>query len=211
MRLDDYLLKHGVKCRETANYLIKNRLVTVNGRAVTYGALPLEDGDSVEINEKNKDAPASFWKLKEIQESINLIQRGDFVLDVESPDGGFPLFAARSGANVTLVTIKDMDFLKCENVEIKKNNVVIENPEKVLSSKFDIIIMELGFDVMKTIQLLEKLRSFLGSRGRLLVFLPEKGRENAREMAEEMLLRQNLEVLNFFDSGKGFYVCARAF
>jgi len=58
MRLDDYLLKHGVKCRETALYLIKNGMVTVNGRMVNYNQLPLEETDKVVVvREEYTDVP----------------------------------------------------------------------------------------------------------------------------------------------------------
>ena len=211
MNLEEYLLKNGARCRETALRLIENRMVMVNGKVVTYPRLPLEEKDRVEIlREEYKDVPASFWKLKEIQETLQLIQKGDFVLDIESPDGGFPLFAARKKASVTLITIKNnLDFLKREGVKIIKKNVFKENLEKILSSKFDMIMIETGFDVMKNMQILEKLRPYLGSRGKLIMFLPSRGRENVKEMAEEMLLNQKLYVVNFFDTRKGFYVYAK--
>lgn len=211
MRLDDYLLKHGVKCKETANYLIKNEMVTINGKVVTYCPLPTDEKDKVEVlKEEYKDAPATFWKLKVIDESVGLIQNGDFVLDVESPDGGFPLFAARTGANVTLLTInEDLDFLKRDEIEIIKKNVVREDPRDVLSSKFDVVINELGFDIMKTMQVMEKLRDFVGSRGKVIMFLPTKGRDNVKELAEDMLLNQKLSVVKFFETRKGYYVYAK--
>ncbi|MCK4634289.1 MAG: hypothetical protein KAT37_00270 [Candidatus Aenigmarchaeota archaeon] len=211
MRLDDYLLKHGVRCKETADYLVKNMMVMVNGKIVTYTALPLEEKDRVEVlKEEYKDAPASFWKLKVIHESVDLIHTGDFVLDIESPDGGFPLFAARTGANTTVVTIReDLDFLKREGIEVINKNIVHEDLRKIFSSKFDIVIIELNFDIMKTMQILEKLRDFIGSRGKVIMFLPSRGRENVKEMIEEMMLNQKLIVVKFFDTRKGFYVYAK--
>ncbi|UCG95476.1 MAG: hypothetical protein JSV92_00265 [archaeon] len=211
MRLDEYLLKRGVRCKETADHLIKRCMVLVNGKPVTYPSLPVEESDKIEIlKEEYKDAPASFWKLKEIDKDMKLIQTGDFVLCVESPDGGFPLYAAREEANVTLVTVRDdLDFLKKEGVEIKKKNLLREDPKKFLSSKFDTVIIEIGLDIMKSIQLVEKMREFVGSRGKLIMFVPEKGRENAREMIENMLLNQKLGVVDFFETRKGFYVYAK--
>lgn len=211
MRLDDYLLKHGVRCKETANHLIKNSMVMVNGKIVTYTALPLEEKDRVEVlKEEYKDAPASFWKLKTIHESVDLIHTGDFVLDIESPDGGFPLFATRTGANTTVVTIREnLDFLKHEGIEVVSKNVVHEDMKKIFSSKFDLVIIELNFDIMKTMQVLEKLRCFVGSRGKVIMFLPSRGRENIKEMIEEMLLNQKLIAVEFFDTLKGFYVYAK--
>ena len=192
MFLDDYLLSHGVKCNETMNYLVKNGMVTVNGKVVTYSRLPLEESDKIEvIKEDYKDVPASYWKLKAIHESINLIQKGDFILDIESPDGGFPMFAARNGANLSMITIKDdLDFLKSDGVEIIKKNIVREDILGVLSSKFDIVIIELNFDILKIIQIVEKIRNYIGSRGKLLMFIPDKGRENIKELADDMLLKQ---------------------
>lgn len=212
MNLDDYLLKSGVRCRETLDYLVRNGFVTVNGRKVSYSRLPLGEKDRVEIlRESYMDAPASFWKIKEMDESLELIKIGDFVLNIESKDGGFALYAARKKANVTLVTIRDdLDFLKAEGVCTIRKNIVLEGPEKILSSRFDIVILELGFDVMKSMQLLEKIRPYIGPRGKLLMFLPEKGRENAREMAESMLLSQKLQAMKFFETRKGFYVYAKA-
>lgn len=212
MNLQDYLLKKGVRCRETAEYLIKNGLVTVNGKAITYPQLPVDGKEKLEILMENyMDAPASFWKIKEIDESVDLIKRGDFVLDVESQDGGFPLYAARKKANVTLVTIRDdLDFLKKEDVYIKKGNIVREDAGKIISSRFDMVFLEIGFDLMKSMQLIEKLRPHIGSRGRLLMFLPLRGRENVREVAENMLFKQKLMVLEFFEARKGIYIYAKA-
>ncbi|RKZ26882.1 hypothetical protein DRQ26_03805 [bacterium] len=212
MNLIEYLLKNGVSYRETAIHLIKSRMVSVNGRIVTYPDLPLQPEDKISVlREEYRDVPPSFWKLKEIQDSLKLIQKGDFILDVESPDGGFPLFAARMEANVILLTIKnDFGFLKKEGIEIIKKNVLREIPEKFLSNKFDIIMIETGFDIMKNMQILEKLRPYIGSRGKLIMFLPSRGRENVKEMAEEILLNQKLEAIEFFDTRKGFYVYAKA-
>ena len=212
MNLDDYLLKSGVRCRETLDYLIRNGFVTVNGRKVSYSRLPLGEKDRVEIlRESYMDAPATFWKLKEMDESLGLIKVGDFVLDVESRDGGFALYSARKKANVTLVTIRDdLDFVKAEEVCIVRKNVILDELEKFLPGRFDIVILELGFDVIKSMQLLEKIRPHIGSRGKLLMFLPEKGRENVKEMAEKMLLKQKLQAIEFLDARKGFYVYAKA-
>jgi|GEM_PF-2216737 len=207
MRLEEYLLKHGVKCKETADYLIKNRLVKINGNVVTYAPLPIDECDVVEVIVKEyMDAPPTFWKMKEIDESTELIKRGDFILDIESPDGGFPLYAARRKANVTLVTIRDdLNFLKKDNIEIKKWNAVKGDPKKIFSSKFDTVMIELGMDFLKSMQLLERLRDFIGSRGKLVIFLQSRGRDNVKEMAEKMLPRYKLHPIEFFEGRKGFY------
>lgn len=211
MKLEDCLLRKGTRCRETARYLIKNCLVHVNGKTVTYPGLPVEEKDKVEVlKEEYMDVPKSFWKLREIDNSLQLVQTGDFVLDVESPDGGFPLYAAREEANVTMVTVrKDLDFLKKEGIVIKNSNLLRDDPKKVLSSKFDTVIIELGLDVMKLMQLVERLRDFFGSRAKLILFIPEKGRENTEEMVEKMLLNQKLGVVELFDAERGFYVYAK--
>jgi len=210
MDLVEYLLTHGVKHRETALYMIKNKMVYVNGSPVTYPSIPVQPEDKVTlIHEEYKTVPPLFWKIREIQEEIELIQRGDFVLDVESPDGGFPLFACKVGGNVTLVTIRSMDWLKKEGVEIIKRNIVLEDPKEFLSTKFDVIMIETKLDVIKNIQILEKLRNLLDSRGKLIMFLPTRGRENVKDVAEEMLLNQGLETIDFFSAKNGVYVYAK--
>ncbi len=210
MDLVEYLLTHGVKHKETALYMIKNKMVYVNGSPVTYPSIPVQSEDKVTlIHEEYKTVPPLFWKIREIQEEIELIQRGDFVLDIESPDGGFPLFACKVGGNVILVTIRNMDWLKKEGVEIIKRNIVLEDPKEFLSTKFDVLMIETKLDVIKNIQILEKLRNLLDSRGKLIMFLPTRGRENVKDVAEEMLLNQGLETIDFFSAKNGVYVYAK--
>ncbi len=213
MKLYEYLIKNGVKSKKTIDFLMKNRMVTVNDKIVTYPDTPINEKDKVEVlNNNYMDAPDSFWEMKEIDEEVELIQRGDFVLDIESCDGGFPLYCARNGGNTTLVTIRDdLSFLEKDDVEIIKKNIIFEELKNMISTKFDIVIIEIKLDIIKVMQLLEKIRSCIGSRGKLLLFIPSKGRSNIKEMTKEMLIKQKLEVKKFFETRKGIYVYAKVF
>ncbi len=212
MHLYQYLLKNGVKSRETAKYLISNELVKVNNCVVTYPELPIGKDDDVEIVDKRfLDVPGSFWKMKEIQDSINLIQKGDMVLDIESPDGGFPLFAKSMEALVTVLTIRDLDFLK--GIDVKKCNVSKIDPKVFFNHKFDVIINEMEVDIMKSLQTIERFIPLLSSKGKMLMFLSEKERRDndLKEIVENVLRREKLEVIEFLKGKKGIYAYLKRF
>lgn len=213
MNLKQYLLEHGVKSKETAEYLIRRRLVLVNKHPITNPDIPVDERDEIKILSEHLDVPGSFWKLKEIQDKTKLIQTGDFILDIESKDGGFPIFARKTGAEVTVIGMGDLEFLKKYNVDFKKRNIMEINPKKFFTTKFDIMINELRLDVMKSFQISEKFLNVLGTRGKLLLFLSTKGRskDDVKEISERILVGYGFEPVEYFGDKKGLYVYAKKF
>ncbi|MCD6477628.1 MAG: hypothetical protein J7K87_01365 [Candidatus Aenigmarchaeota archaeon] len=209
MHLLEYLLKNYVKSKETARYLIDNELVKVNNCIATYPELPIGKNDVIEIMDTRfLDVPGSFWKLKEIQESSKIIKKGDFVLDIGSPDGGFPLFAKECGAEVTALAMDDsLGYLSEKGIRIEKFNIMKINPREIFKNKFDLIINEIRLDIMKSIQIFEKFIPLIESRGKVLMFLSRRERndDEVKEIIENVLGRERFRVVDFFKERRGTY------
>jgi len=211
MNIRDYILKNGVKSKETANHLIKEGLVLLNGCAITNPDIPVGSTDDVKILDKNTDVPGSFWELKKIQDSGNVIKKGDFILDIGSEDGGFPIFAKELKTEITVLSIEKLDFLEKKDIKFKECNVMLINPDDVLDTKYDLIINELKLDLIKSFQIFEKFLNFLSPRGRILFFLSGRDRneDDIKDMAEKILNKHKFDVIDFYETKKGFYVYAK--
>ena len=75
----------------------------------------------------------------------------------------------------------------------------------------DTIILEAGFSLIRTMELMDKLRPYVSSRGKVIIYIKNNGRENAKRVCEEMLEKEKLEVLECFKDRNGFYVYAKSF
>lgn len=211
MNLEKYLLKKGAKSKETVEMLAKEGLVMVNGRTVKDPEIPVGEKDDIKIFSDKLKYPASFWKLKEMQDKKKIINKGDFVLDIGTRDGGFPIFAKELGAEVTVLNIEELEILEDYEIKFKKCNVMKINPKKIFNTKFDLIINELKLDVMKSFQILEKFLDVLGESGRLLIFLSTQNRdkERVKDIVDKMLENNKFYTEKFFEFKKGIYAYAK--
>ncbi|MCD6367679.1 MAG: hypothetical protein J7L45_01190 [Candidatus Aenigmarchaeota archaeon] len=213
MNLKQYLLEHGVKSKETAEYLIRKGLVLLNNYPIRNPEIPVGRDDKIKILTTDISVPRTFWTMKEIQDKLSIIQTGDFVLDVEPKDGGLAIFSKRMGAEVTVLSINNMEFLKKEDIEVKKYNVIEIDPKTIFKTKFDLIIEELELDIIKSFQILEKFLDVISKNGKLLIFLSTRGREeeDVREMSERILVKYRIEPIEYFKADKGLYLFAKKF
>ncbi len=211
MNLKKYLLKKGAKSKESAEMLAKEGLVMVNGRTINDPEIPVGEKDDIKIFSDKLKYPASFWKLKKMQDKKKIIKKGDFVLDIGSNDGGFPVFAKELKAEVNVINVEELEILEDYDIEFKKCNVMKVNPSKMFNTKFDLIINELRLDIMKSFQILEKFLDVLDESGRLLIFLPTQNRdkERVKDIVDKMFENNEFYTEEFFEFDKGIYAYAK--
>jgi len=213
MRLDSYLVEIGnVGSRSRAKLVIIEGHVKVNDNVITKSSFDVAYSDKIEITE-GLDRPAGYWKLKDIQEKTNIIKKDDFVLDIGSSAGGFPLFASELASHVHGIEFS-REF-RCElgkiahehtNISIEFADVFTKAPE---NEKYDVLLLDITVNPQAS---LKALRNVLPSlkRGAMLlqVFkLPEK---NDKEPIIQDLTSMGLEIMEIIEAQKKeAYVIAR--
>ena len=138
-RLDRYLVSHGLaKSRERAKDLIKNGLVSVNGRTADKASVEITDSDTVLAGEDHKYVGRGAFKLLKAIEMFRISLEGLVCADIGASTGGFtqvmleygaakvyaidvghdqldpslradPRVIDREGTNVRDITVKDFD------------------------------------------------------------------------------------------------------
>ena len=93
MRLDKLLVARGFfSSRSKAKEAIKRGFVKVNGRIVRKPSADVDLSANVEVLVEER--PRGYWKLKELDETWEIIREGDVVLDLGSSAGGFLIYAS---------------------------------------------------------------------------------------------------------------------
>jgi len=106
MRLDQYLVEEGfVDSRTKAQTLVKERKVSVNGKAVTKPAYNITD-EKVEVADEKIYVSRAAHKLKGFLPSLPFTPKGLDVLDIGASTGGFTQVLLEEGAkSVTCVDV----------------------------------------------------------------------------------------------------------
>lgn len=189
VRLDELLVVMGhASSRQGAKRLIKMGSVLVNGRVVTK---PSRDVDfSVEIDVRNEERPAGYWKLKMLDEKFHLINPGDRVLDLGSSAGGFLLYAGEKAESVTGIEFSRVFESRLREVERKMENVRVIfgdafriSPESL--GMTDVLLIDITTEAEGSLKLLRRYAGILKENGRVLLVLKDVSDFNFRKFEFE--------------------------
>jgi 23S rRNA (cytidine1920-2'-O)/16S rRNA (cytidine1409-2'-O)-methyltransferase len=99
MRLDNYLVENGfADSRTKAQTIIKDALVSVDGKVVKKSSYKVQENDVVEVVEHKSYVSRSAHKLDEFLDELNLDIKGCVALDIGSSTGGFTQILLERGA-----------------------------------------------------------------------------------------------------------------
>jgi len=183
MRLDNFLVERGLaQSRTKAQDMIKNSLVSVDGKFILKSSYKVKDEEIVNVAEHKSYVSRSAHKLDEFLEEINLDITGYVALDIGSSTGGFTQVLLQRGAKeVSAVDVghdqldkslrDDERVLSCEGCDIRK----FESEKD-----FDIVTSDVAFISLHNI--LDDIER-LASKDIILLFKPqfEVGRETKRD------------------------------
>jgi len=214
MRLDELLVANSyVSSRSRAKFLIKAGYVVVNEKIVRKPSYIVKGDEEVKV--LVEDRPLGYWKLKKIQESVEIIKKGDVVLDLGSSAGGFLIFASELADEVIGIEISEGFREKLTKISEERGNVkvIFENvfdvPPKEIP-ELDVILDDLTVEPEISIKALLRFLGRLKPEGRALCVLKGVGAaETQRWLAE--LERQGLKLLKVIPSTKKeiYVVCEK--
>lgn len=210
MKLKEFLKEKGAK--GDVEKLVKEGFVLLNKQKVKNPDLPVGSDDDITILGKSlKDMPGSFWTIKGIQDELNFISPGDLVVDVESPDPGFPKFLEGFGTRVVVVTKGNPLLLDYEGKVVQENIMSLKDTRKITREKADIIISELGLDPISCFQALSNILPALKKDGKILMFLSmrKRNKEELKEIAKRFFDDMGLEMKKTYTYKNGVYIYAR--
>lgn len=215
MRLDFYLVEMGYfGSRGRAKRAVIEGNVKVNDRVITKPSYDVAYSDKIEVIE-GLDKPSGYWKLKEIQDKINIIRPGDMVLDIGSSAGGFLLFASGIASQVHGIEFSREFYPELKKLAHERPNITVEFSDvftmQVEKGKFDVLLVDITASPLSSIKALENVIAALKSGGMLLqVFkLPEK---TEIEPILDKLSSLGLEIVDILEpEKKEMYVIARKF
>lgn len=175
MRLDSHLVEIGnLGSRGRAKRAIIEGQVRVNKKVITKPSFDVGYSDNIEIT-SGLDRPAGYWKLKDIQKKINLIRKGDIVLDIGSSAGGFLLFASEVASLVHGIEFSHEFRWELEKIAHEKQNITVEFADVFtlapLNEKYDVLLIDITVSPLSSIKALENVFPSLKKGGRLLQVL----------------------------------------
>lgn len=183
MRLDNYLVNHSLAgSRTKAQTLIKDGLVSVNGKLCMKSSLKIEEGDEVIVTEHKEYVSRSAHKLSSFLQDLKLDIKDKIALDIGASTGGFTQVLLEAGVKeVSAVDVgkeqlhktilEDKRVLSFESCDIRKFQ-----SEKT----FDIVVSDVAF--ISLLNILDDIDR-LASNKIILLFKPqfEVGREAKRD------------------------------
>ncbi|MDA3908848.1 MAG: TlyA family RNA methyltransferase [Sulfurimonas sp.] len=183
MRLDNYLVENSLSSSRTkAQAIIKDGLVSLNGKVITKSSLRIEDGDEVLVGEHKEYVSRSAHKLSSFLEELKLDVTGNLALDIGSSTGGFTQVLLENGVKeVSAVDVgrdqlhksllEDERVFSYESCDIRKFQ-----SDKV----FDIVVSDVSF--ISLLNILDDVDR-LASNKIILLFKPqfEVGRAAKRD------------------------------
>lgn len=213
MRLDSYLVEIGNPgSRGRAKRAIIEGHVKVNDRVITKASFDVGYSDRVEIAD-GFDRPAGYWKLKDIQEKINVIAKGDNVLDVGSSAGGFLLYASELASHVHGIEFSHEFRQELGKIAHEHPNITFEFADAFTmapeNEKYDVLLLDITVSPSDSLKALENVLQALKKGGKLLhVFkLPEN---RNMELISEKLSLMGFEILQMIEAKKKeVYIIAR--
>ncbi len=213
MRLDFFLVEIGnLGSRGRAKRAITEGYVKVNGTVIMKTSYDVAYCDLVEVTQ-DMDKPAGYWKLKEIQETTNIIKNGDSVLDIGSSAGGFLLFAYEIASHVHGVEFSREFRTELGMIAHERPNITVEFDDVFTMTfekeKFDVLLMDITADPLSSIKALENVLPALKSGGMLMQVLKLQ-KKKEREPILRKLSSLGLKIIDVLEpEKKEAYVIAR--
>ncbi|HJH31640.1 MAG TPA: cell division protein FtsJ [Methanosarcinaceae archaeon] len=208
MRLDAYLVEtYHFRSRGRAKQAVLNGYVKVNGNVIKKSAKDVSTGDDVDVA-GGMDKPAGYFKLKSIQEHIELIHEGDHVLDLGSSAGGFLTFASEIAK-----CVKGIEFSRIFRSELGKIAFEHENVSVIFGDAFkisldelsagpvDVILSDLTLEPSDSLEVLERVLPLLKDEGRLLQVIKIKDRGNRKPVLRQIGL-MGITIIDVLESRK---------
>ncbi len=182
-RLDSYLVKNDfIDSRTKAQEIIKNSLVSVDGKIIKKPSFIVDEKNIVSVKEHEQFVSRAAYKLKYFLEELELDIKDAVCLDIGSSTGGFTevllkngvkeVSAVDVGSNQLHKSLKDDDrvysFENCDIREFKSEK------------KFELVVSDVAF--ISLLNILEEINT-LSSENIILLFKPqfEVGREVKRD------------------------------
>lgn len=182
-RLDNYLVENSLaQSRNKAQELIKNALVSINGRVVLKNSAMVEEGDEVSVKEHKEFVSRSAFKLDYFLDEIKIDLRDKVALDIGSSTGGFTQVLLQRG-------IREVNAVDVGKEQLHKS---LREDKRVFSfeecdirdfksdKKFDIVVSDVSFiSLLKILDDVDR----LANNKIILLFKPqfEVGKEAKRD------------------------------
>jgi len=196
IRLDNYLVQNKLSdSRTKAQAIIKDSVVSVNGKVITKSSFKLEKDDKVELKEHKVYVSRSAHKLKLFLDDLDLNLDAVVALDIGSSTGGFTQVLLEYGAKeVSAVDVGSEQLHKI--LRDDKRVFCYENCDirEFKSDKiFDIVVSDVAFISLHNI--LDDIHR-LSSDKIILLFKPqfEVGRDIKRDKNGVVLDKKAIEL-----------------
>lgn len=181
--MDNYLVENSLAgSRNKAQTLIKEGLVSVNGKVILKSSHKLEEGDEVHVKEHKEYVSRSAFKLSAFLDELKLDIKGAAALDIGSSTGGFTQVLLEYGAaEVTAVDVgKEQLHVSLKNDKRVHSFESCDIREFQSGKKFDIVVSDVAF--ISLLHILDDVER-LSSSKIILLFKPqfEVGREAKRD------------------------------
>jgi len=183
VRLDNYLVaKELSESRNKAQQIIKEGLVSVDGKVVKKPSFQVEETSSVEITEHKSYVSRAAFKLDAFLDELGLDVAGRVALDIGSSTGGFTQVLLER--NVTEVNAVDVGHDQLHHTLRKDDRVNVYEGCDIRKFEpnrtFDLVVSDVAFISLHHI--LDDVER-LASRDVILLFKPqfEVGREAKRD------------------------------
>lgn len=218
IRLDAVMYERGMcKSRERARQLIKNGMVTVNGKVCTKPAYSVSDETKIEVTgDIHRYVGRGGLKLEKAISEFKIILDGAVCLDIGASTGGFTDCMLQSGAaRVYALDVGHSQLdesLACDPRVINIENTNIRNSSKDdFPDIIDFIATDVSFISLKLV--LPKIKEILAESGQAAVLLKpqfEAGRSNIGKsgIVSDPRVHKNIisDMLAFCDA-QGLCVC----
>lgn len=206
IRLDHYLVQtKAIESRTKAQQLIKDSLVSVDGKTVTKPSFKVDDSHSVTIAEHKSYVSRAAYKLLDFIEQLDLDLEGKTALDIGSSTGGFTQVLLEHG--ISRVVCVDVGHDQLHHT--LRNDARVEVHEGCdirkyeTSSSFDIVVSDVAFISLHYI--LDDVDR-LSAKDIILLFKPqfEVGREVKRDKNGVVVDKKAIEngMIRFEDACK---------
>lgn len=205
MRLDSYLVEVGnVGSRSRAKRAIDEGNVRVNDRVITKPSFNVAYSDKIEMTE-GLDKPAGYWKLKNILDKVNIIKKGDNVLDIGSSAGGFLLCASEIASHVHGIEFSHEFRSGLGKIAHEHTNISIEFADVFTKAydgeKYDVLLLDITVNPSDSLKALRNLVPALKTGGFLLHVLKLPEKNDIKPILEELSL-MGFEIKQIIEAQK---------
>lgn len=148
MRLDSFLVKNNLaQSRTKAQELIKNALVSVDGKVVKKSSFLVEDGLDVVVAKHDNYVSRSAHKLNDFFKELHVELKGLNALDIGSSTGGFTQVLLEWGVkSVSAVDVGSNQLHKSLRDDVRINLFEgCDIREFQTDEKFDIVVSDVAF------------------------------------------------------------------